>query len=362
LDTSDNQVDLQVNYLWQLQHKPIGAGTWSEHERKTFGLKEDGTVTAPAEDEVDESDHNQIIASATENSGKGPALGPELFVDNIVHAFCAWLEREIVNGPIGRRAAKVAEQQDAAGPGAGADASSSERRLPPTRVLVAAALPPLIEDDTLPRIPEKYVERLEEDHVRAHRAMERGERDNSSAPWPKSGANSATAEIEKGLAATSLADKSTPGKQSVEALLAHDPPLCTKPVRYSMTHAYNTAMRAFCSKYPAVLAFVDIWDVMLGIDVSDRKKEAADTGVTPAAPEIPREVERATWACPVDVSNIHPLWEPTLPLWLKELATEGVPTDTFAFSADAEATFKAYEDDKRRRTETRDFRIKIRDE
>jgi hypothetical protein len=346
-------VDLQVNYLWQLQHKPIGAGTWSESERKRFGLKEDGTV--PEEAAVDESDHAQIIASATENSGKGPALGPELFVDVIVKAFCAWLEREIVEGLIGRRAAEVAKQE------AGEPSSAGGRRLAPTRVLVAAALPPLIEDDTLPRIPEKYVERLEDDHVRAHRALERGEKDNSWAPWKGS---KDTDEIENKLAATGIDDATeattpkTPGKAAVEALLHQQPPLCTKPVRVAMTRRYNDYMRDFCAKFPNVLQFVDIWDDMLAIDETERAKEGPEA----TAPEIPLEVERATWACPVDVSNIHPLWEPTLPLWLKKLEALGVPTSTFAFSADAEATFKAYEDDKRRRTEKRDFRIKLRDE
>lgn len=345
---------MQVNYLWQLQHKPIGKGTWSESEG--------ANGTAEAVNEVAESDTEQIMASATENSGKGPALGPELFVDNVVKAYTSWLEREVVNGPIGRRAAEVAKQ----------DGETGTRRLAPTKVLVAAALPPLIEDDTLPRIPEKYVERLEEDHVRAHRALERGERDRGSrTPWARpTDDKEGTEEIGRGLAAASLngsrtitpVSKSTPDKTSVEDLLKHDPPLCTKPVRVAMTQRYNEAMAKFCAQFPNVIHFVDIWDEMLEMDVAEREKEAKESGTRPTAPSIPREVDRASWACPIDVSNIHPLWEPTLPLWLKKLEALGVPTDTFAFNVDAEATFKAYEEDKKRRTEQRDFRIKLRDE
>lgn len=60
-------------------------------------------------------------------------------------------------------------------------------------------------------------------------------------------------------------------------------------------------------------------------------------------------VDRETWACPVDPTNIHPLWEPTLPLWLNELKKEGIPVEEYEIDESAEETFKAYELDKRRR-------------
>ncbi|KAL1407447.1 hypothetical protein Q8F55_006880 [Vanrija albida] len=365
-------VDLQINYLWQLQHKPITAATFA-----ATGKQADAeAASAP----VSSEDH--ILATATENSGKGPALGPDSFVDVVVTAYTSWLEREIVNGPIGRRALEVEKQAQGAGGG--------QRNLAPTRVLIAAALPPLVEDGTLPRIPEKYVERMEEDHVRAHKALERGERDRGSrAPWTARGTGSSPApssppagEIELGVAALSLnGDSAAPTppnggkKTTVEQLLKHDPVLCTKPIRIVMTRKYNAALKEFCAKYPHVLTFVDISDVMLNLDKEEREaaKKRGDCAEDESRGRdlFPDEVERGTWGCPVDPSNIHPLWEPTLPLWLDTLASLGLPTETFPVSEDAEKTFKAYEEDKRRRTEGKVFgtpaegdpgRLKLRDE
>lgn len=329
--------------------------TWDEHSAFT---EEPSAVSTPAEN---------VLANATENLGKGPALGPERFVDNVANAYIAWLDREVVNGPIGRRAAEVAAQLNGEG-------RTPLRRLAPTKVLVGAALPPLVQDETLPRIPEKYVERLEEDHAKAQRALERGDQRVSRTPWAKastSSPRSATLEIEDSLAKVSLSNGDRlspapfdlPAKVSVHDLLAHDPPLCTKPVRIAMTQRFNDALRTFCAQHPNVLEFVDISDDMLAADASDRET----TGDAP--PAIDGEVDRAAWACPVDLSNIHPLWEPTLPLWLQKLKPIGVPTDAFAYAADAEDTMKAYEEDKKRRTHKRDGeygwegeRIKLRDE
>ncbi|TXT09152.1 hypothetical protein VHUM_02626 [Vanrija humicola] len=349
-------VDLQINYLWQLQHKPITAATFAATGKQA---EADSAAEAPA------SAEDNILATATENSGKGPALGPDSFVDVVIKAYTGWLEREIVNGPIGRRALEVQKQAQ--------DPSVGQRRLTPTRVLVAAALPPLVEDPILPRIPEKYVERMEEDHVRAQQALERGERDRGSR-WSARGAPAPPAAgLEQGLEALSLNgnDSAAPTppngakKTTVDQLLKHDPVLCTKPIRIVMTRKYNAALKEFCAKYPHVLTFVDISDVMLNIDKEEREaaKKRGDAGED--------EVERATWGCPVDPSNIHPLWEPTLPLWLDTLAGLGLPTETFPVSQDAEKTFKAYEEDKRRRTEGKVFgtpaegdqgRLKLRDE
>ncbi|CAK9781371.1 hypothetical protein CC85DRAFT_240897 [Cutaneotrichosporon oleaginosum] len=345
-------VDLQINYLWQLQHKPIVPATWDEHSEYT---EEPSAVSTPAEG---------VLARATETSGRGPALGPERFVDNVAKAYTAWLEREIVNGPIGRRAAEVAAQSNGEARGI--------RRLSPTKVLVGAALPPLVQDETLPRIPEKYVERLEEDHAKMERALERdllGER-VSRTPWAKASASPRLGvenEFDKlslnGTGAASPMPEAPP-KMSIMDLLAHDPPLCTKPVRIEMTKRFNAALRDFCVKHPTVLEFVDISEDMLAADAAERQS----TG--DSAPAIPGEVDRAAWACPVDLSNIHPLWEPTLPLWLKKLEPIGVPTSSFAYAADAEETMRAYEEDKKQRTHNRNHeyrwedmsRIKLRDE
>lgn len=345
-------MDLQVNYLWQLQHKPLVPATWDEHSEYT---EQPTAVSTPAEN---------VFANATENLGRGPALGPERFADNVAKAYTAWLEREVVNGPIGRRAAEVAAQANGE--------SRGIRRLSPTKLLVGAALPPLVLDETLPRIPEKYVERLEEDHMKAQRALERGDQRErvSRTPWAKADPSS-TLGVEDDLAKVSLngSGSASPAaeakpKVSVMDLLAHDPPLCTKPVRIAMTNRFNAALRDFCALHPTVLEFVDIADDMLAADAAERES------IGGSAPAIAGEVDRGMWACPVDLSNIHPLWEPTLPLWLRKLKPIGVPTESFAYAADAEETMRAYEEDKKLRTSKRDGeygwqsqeRIKLRDE
>lgn len=322
---------MQINYLWQLQHKPLGPATWSDKQ----------PAAAPPTGTEEESETERILANATENEGRGPALGPDRFVDTVLKAYTTWLEREVVNGPIGRRAAQVIAQAN--GP-----SEAGRKSLAPTKVLVAAVLPPLVQDDTLPRIPQKYVERLEADHVSAQRAFERGER------APRSTTRLTPESIEATMAKTSLSDTPSPspgpegnGKMTVQELLKHEPALCTKPVRIAMTERFNSGLKAFCEQHPDVLGYVDIAEAMHDVDAEDAKVMAANSTAMPE--RLEREVDRATWACPVDPSNIHPLWEPTLPLWLKALKAHGVPTDSFAMSDDAEATFKAYEEDKRRR-------------
>jgi hypothetical protein len=202
----------------------------------------------------------------------------------------------------------------------------------------------LVEDKTLSRIPEKYVERLEEDHAKAQKLMEQRGSGGSKTPWSKSDET----EVEEGLSTLNMTDEAplesspptTTGKTSIDELLLHDPPLCTLPIRIAMTNRYNALLGDFCSKHKDVLH---------------------DNGTMDGA------ADRNIWACPVDPTNIHPLWEPTLPLWLEELGKAGVPTQNYNITVDAEETFKNYEIDKRRRFKNRSFedgeaRIKLRDE
>ena len=289
---------------------------------------------------------------------KGPALGPELFVEAVITAYTTFLLREIINGPVGER---IRNPQPPA---------SGRRAFRPCKVLIAAALPPLVEDEVLPRIPEKYVERLEEEH---QKAMLRSSDSASGKAWSKKGSPvmkgiSRLGDVEAGLSTLTVTDESSSsqssssslsrtssifdahpmessstsllttssdvtmtktGKTSIATLLAHDPPLCTLAVRIRMTNLYNAGLASFCAEHPDILGFVDI------------------------SPDM-QPVNRATWACPVDPTNIHPLWEPTLPLWLKALAELGVPTEGFHLTEDAEETLKAYEVDKKRRTEKKE--------
>ncbi|WRT68677.1 uncharacterized protein IL334_005656 [Kwoniella shivajii] len=411
-------VDLQINYLWQLANKPLTPLSFpsSSPSQSSSAITDDeedqDTDIIPSDPHHHTRRPSNVLATATETSATGPALGPELFVENVVKAYTAWLERDIINGPIGKRISGAKEDSIPT-------SDSVRRKTPPSKVLIAAALPPLVEDELLPRIPEKYVERLEEDHSKAQRAFERasstpapnvtlednanGTGTGSKTPWAKNGSPKSTNanldqdELEVGLSTLSVSDNRTPNspisssssasassasalfdsqrtansistmassihsstsrkekdssKTPISVLLNNDPPLCTLPIRVQMTNRYNTLLREYCERYPDILSFIDI-------------SPAMSTGSE--NPSVHGEVDRNVWACPVDPTNVHPLWEPTLPLWKDELKRHGLPTDTWRISEDAEETFSAYEADKRRRTEKRgdqrSDRIKLRDE
>ncbi|ORX38244.1 hypothetical protein BD324DRAFT_679998 [Kockovaella imperatae] len=396
-------VDLQINYLWQLQHKPINAQTFASNPSK--GSAEDSASIAAPDGELDDTQH--VLATATETSMKGSALGPDLFVKAVVSAYTAWLQREIVDGPIGQRIRE------------GGKDSGSSRKRGTSKVLIAAALPPLVEDEVLPRIPEKYVERLEEDHAKRQEAMGKGDAESgpaeriSKTPWARSkdtdppvndtldgvstlhisddldkgsdirgrsqpetrdgqispqssstessnrssmfdvsamessthttltippsspSARKSASSVDASDLAKDSGAKAESSKTSIEELLKYDPPLCTLPVRILMTNQYNRQLRTFCEAHPDIFSFIDITNAMLAGNYTSSPIGRAD---------------RSTWACPVDATNIHPLWEPTLPLWLEELKKVGVPTEGYRITVDAEETFRAYEADKRERT------------
>ncbi|WWC90426.1 uncharacterized protein L201_005361 [Kwoniella dendrophila CBS 6074] len=438
-------VDLQINYLWQLANKPISHLSFPASSNDPSsdlteiiddGDDDDSTEVTANNNQLRSRRSSNVLATATETSSRGPALGPELFVESVVRAYTSWLEREIVNGPVGKRLTELAEQRRSENENASNTASSSSirRKAPPSKVLIAAALPPLVEDELLPRIPEKYVERLEEDHSKAQKAFERSNHTNnqedsgngSKTPWARNGsprsknANIGDDELDIGVSTLSLSDttasisvsptsststtssqhssstlfdsqrtanlaetmessiyssssissksptnegsttSSSPAKTPILELLAHDPPLCTLPIRVKMTNRYNELIKEFCEKYSDILGFIDITSAMKDGNAEDFES-------------IYGEVDRNIWACPVDPTNVHPLWEPTLPLWKEELSSKyNLPVQNWRISEDAEETFKAYEIDKRRRTEKRgdqrdvsstiNDRIKLRDE
>ncbi|KAI9637735.1 uncharacterized protein MKK02DRAFT_32519 [Dioszegia hungarica] len=379
-------VDLQINYLWQLQNKPLSHLSF---ETPT------SASTSQSETETDEEDQTPglsrtVLARATETSLTGPALGPELFVKAVAKAYISFLEREIVNGPIGERLRESAARRRAIQAG-----EATGKIPPPGKMLVAAALPPLVEDGILPRIPEKYVERLEEDHQKAQKLLDStGTREWRDYQMKR---DSSTEGIEAGVSTMGMTDRpvtpisgrsqssqgtdifdqttsapslasscssvSSPSsapqskKTTIESLLLHDPPLCTLPVRISMTNTYNSLISAFCAQHPDVLSFIDISPQMHEIDA-----KSGWTLPTPAS------VDRGVWACPVDPTNVHPLWEPTLPLWLEAMKREGLPTEGYKVEEGEEETFRAYEEDKKRRTAARgeererERAVKIREE
>lgn len=373
-----SKVDLQINYIWQLIHKPITEQTLRQSNSDVQGepeLNDSEPTTASDESPPASSvsDGKSILATATETTLAGPALGPDIFVDNVVKAYTTFLTREIIEGPIGQRLREADEARRAEADGTAPPTGGIRRPPRPGKVLIAAALPPLIEDEVLFRIPEKYVDRLEEEHEKLKSRMDRSKDEPATSPAEVS--SGPTGEIEVGLATVSMSDDpaashhAEPGSidkpdgndqdktteangtktqlNPVSELLKHDPPLCTLPVRVAMTNRFNAKMSAFCAENSAVLSFVDIAPRMHAHDAANDEPRVAGA--------VEGSVDRGTWACPVDPTNVHPLWEPTLPLWLEALAEAGVPTQGWQITEDAEETFRAYEEDKRRRTEKSAF-------
>lgn len=385
-------------------------GTPSPYSRRKHRVADTDTdtdTTGNAAEASPGSGPNEVLANATETSLTGCALGPDLFVRAVVDAYTHFLEREIINGPVGERLRENARVRQ----------EGKRARMPPLgKVLIAGALPPLVEDEILPRIPEKYVERLEDEHEKAQRALRMGQArgmgvgmmrgasnpdtveagvstmritDNPLTPArPKRGdadsppQSARSIETASASASASTAPSSPPStasawgskppsptcappprpapaaprdKTPIIDLLMHDPPLCTLATRIAMTDAYNAALRAFVLRFPTELAWVDITTSML--DADERAVDAMPSSEATSArlrAHSRRVVDRGTWACPVDPTNVHPLWEPTLPLWLEGMGELGLPVGGWRMDEAAEETFRAYEADKRRRTEQRD--------
>ncbi|KIR28272.1 hypothetical protein I309_02922 [Cryptococcus deuterogattii LA55] len=393
-------VDLQINYIWQLANKPISS-------LSSPSLSSSSDYPNPLTDGSDHPDSTNILHSATETSSTGPALGPEDFVNAVVRAYTTFLEREVVHGPVGERLSSIAEKKrnSQVGHSTATNGKDVGDVGGPPKVFIAAALPPLIEDEMLPRIPEKYVERLEEDFEKQQRMIGRGWKPHQSvgagiSAHATTNESKEDADLVDGLSLLEVSDKpagrpeispdpstatsssipspalgtplteptaspttcsadngnglgngSSKTKTPISSLLTHSPPLCTLPVRVRMTNQFNNLLSCFCAQYADIFTFIDISPAMhLGSEASS----------------IHGEVDRGVWACPVDRTNVHPVWEPTLPLWLEALKKEGMDTDTWKMCDDAEETFKAYEIDKRRRTAAAGYGgeipIKLRDE
>ena len=178
-----------------------------------------------------------ILENATETPSAGPALGPVAFVETISKAYQAFLQREVVDGPIGERV-------------------RSGRR-GKAKVIVAGGLPPFVADEMLERIVDKYVIRLEDSHA----------------------ANEAVIREEEGTELSMREADAAKPKTPLSTLLQHVPPLCTLPVRRRMTDMFNERMSAYCALHPDELAFVDVGAMM------DKDEEGINTDL---------------YACPID--------------------------------------------------------------
>ena len=125
-----------------------------------------GETKAEAEYTVD------TLANATETSTSGPAFGPERFVEECFRAYATFLKNHVVYGAVGDRIRRSIAESKSTG-----------------KILIAGALPPLIEDGQLSIIPEKYVVRLESEHKVTQRQFEEDTR-QTVPPSPTSSASS----------------------------------------------------------------------------------------------------------------------------------------------------------------------------
>lgn len=300
------------------------------------------------------------LASAdhTENDNTPTALGPTLFVTKVIREYTQFIEREIVNGPIG---AKLRGFDDAANDIHARNMSPSKNR-----VLVAGALPPMVKDENLYRILGKYVDQHVEatsmSPVKVDSKLESiGKRRGSRSVPDRMGgpasamdststftgsvssevndlADSITTNLtipESGTSAEQEKEKAIEleSKSTFETLLSLDPSPCTLPIRSQMIQSFNAQLFSFCELHPHILKYISINDQMSSSHPGDG--EILDY--------YSSQVEG-------DGANVHPTWERTYPLWLDQLREVGVDVDSFP-EVDLEGTEAAWTAEKGARLE-----------
>lgn len=112
-------------------------------------------------------------------------------------------------------------------------------------------------------------------------------------------------------------------------------PLETFEPRWDMTEIFNKAVKEFCEKENCF--FVDV-----NAHVLDSSRKRIDIAYRDSS----------------DPTNIHVLWERTLPYWIKELSSTGITLDDVDGNLDdLEKTQKAYLESKAERVSKRDFTL-----
>jgi hypothetical protein len=322
---------LQINYLYQLQNRPLTDESFvhTDDLSEIISAVINGETKAEAEYTVD------TLANATETSTSGPAFGPLRFVEECFKAYATFLKKQIVYGAVGDRIRQ-----------------SIAWRKPTGRILIAGALPPLIEDGQLSIIPEKYVVRLESEHKVTQRQFE----EDTRQIVPSSPSSSASSRLGTPVEATASSPSTPPSSimsspRAVKSVAPHqrkavydllhfsDTPLCDLPTRIAMTLRWNTLLSLFCAEFPDILTFVDVGPSMVRNNPSDFKAD------------FPAQVDRSRWADAKDPTNIHPSFEQTLPLWMAELTRHEVDVSRFEIVVDLELSARKYEDEKEVRYE-----------
>jgi hypothetical protein len=355
--------------LWQLVNRQITRQSFTPEEIASAGDQLSDFTIIPSNKP---SAGGEASANHTENDLSETALGPTLFVEKVVREYTSFIEREIVNGPIGR---KLTQFHDAAN-------DVHARGMGPSRnkVLVAGALPPMVHDRYLYRILGKYVEQhVEQGEEKKDVLVRRGSRRDRT-PSPVRG-DSTSPTRSMGTAST-LASQSSSGrstessdqigelansvntiltipdpdsgsiledqpqegedrdeqeeisKSTFSTLLSLRPSPCTLSIRSQMIKSFNTQLSTFCSKYPNILTFISIND--------------------PMSTSHPGDEKLLDYYCSQvvgDGANVHPTWERTYPLWLDVLRKEGVDVDSFP-DVDLEGTEAAWTAEKGLRLES----------
>lgn len=336
------QVDLNINYLWQLRNRPLQPASFTPDELATMhGPFEAFKNYVPPETEDDD-----VRARHTDNDSRGHALGPTQFVSKVAREYTAFIEREIVNGPVGQRLKELAEETKSVHWRGGGESRS--------RVLIAGALPPMVLDKHLYRLQAKYVDQHADTPAKPPRGPDdlslaslsltdpsrksNGQTNSASTrssassqePAPVSAfdeplADSAHSSLTSQSAGSSEEEKlEALAKQTFDSMLAQQPPICTLPTRVDMIDQFNTALRTFCDSHPDVLRYVSINESMRAAHPDPLIPTGGEEDVQGTA-----VLQYYCSQAPGDGANVHPTWERTYPLWLESLRGVGVEVDSF---------------------------------
>lgn len=370
-------MDLNINYLWQLVNRQITSKSFTPEELALAGNHLSDLTTVPSNKRKGKG--GEASADHTENDLSETALGPTLFVAKVVREYTSFIEREIVNGPIGR---KLLQFHEAAN-------DIHARGLGPSKnkVLVAGALPPMVHDRNLYRILGKYVEQHVEQGEEKKDVLVRRPSKRERTPPPVRGdptispTRSMAAALTPASAPYSNSSRSTESsdqigelsnsvntiltipdsasdkedqdsededededeqeqisKSTFSTLLSLRPSPCTLQIRSQMIQGFNTQLSQFCSQHPKILKFITINESM--------------------ATSHPGDENLLDYYCsqvPGDGANVHPTWERTYPLWLEVLREQGVDVDSFP-DVDLEGTEAAWTAEKGLRLESSKYK------
>lgn len=161
------------------------------------------------------------------------------------------------------------------------------RRSNVDKICASTVIYPIVRDDSLSRILVKYT-------------LEPQLRENSGVSAKEDAEINATPGVRR-------------AQFRIDDLLQMQMSPCTISARRRMVRRFNERLRAFCNTHPEI-ALVDICD------------GAVDQDTLEVLPDF---------ICR-DPANPHPLFEPTLPLWARELAKAGVRMDWERVLAEAE--------------------------